>query len=157
MSEENQKPDWHTQIAKDLTDPAFQHMDWNGRTTDWFLQEQVKLANNLNFSMSITLFTAAGMVTGQLISVEEYFKLYAESFSAAFAEQERDNIREAYEAKGKLGTPPKENEPEPSPQFIHLKGAKLCALSGQIPGNPGFLWRGTIASISGFALGSLSS
>lgn len=157
MTEENQKPSWHPGMVESLADPVFHRMEWNGRTTDWFLQDQVKLANSLNLSISITLFTAGGMITGYLIGAEEYFRLYAESFSSAFTEEERENIRAGIEARGNKPPTQNENEIEPSPQFLHLKGAKLCTPGGQIPSDPGFLWRGTIASISGFALGSLSS
>ncbi|OEC32736.1 hypothetical protein A7D25_22540 [Pseudomonas sp. 21C1] len=142
-------------MAECLADPVFQAVEWNGRTTDWFLQDQVKLVNKFKFSMDITIFTAGGTITGQLISAEEYFRLYAESFSEAFPEEQRQEIREAYEAKGRVLSQETDDEGAPSPQFLHLKSARLCSPSGQIPSAPGVLWRGTIASTSGFSLGEL--
>lgn len=156
MTEDNQKLSWQDDIAEDLADPVSYHMEWNGRTTDWFLQQQVILANRKAMSVGITLFTAGGMVTGQLIGVEEYFQLYAETFSAAFHEDQRESIRESYAANGKRGVHSNPDEAGPSPQFIHLKNARASSPSGMIPTSTGFLWRGSIASISGFALGSLT-
>jgi hypothetical protein len=157
MTQDNQKPKWHQPMLDDLADPAFKNTVWNGRTTDWFLQSQVLLINNSQLSMSITLFTSAGMVTGQLISVEQYFKLYAELFSNAIPGDQKEDIRQRYEEMGKRGNATEEDELEPAPQYIHLKEARLCTPNGQTPNAPGLLWRGTIASISGFALGSLNA
>ncbi|MDH1869974.1 hypothetical protein N5D83_24610 [Pseudomonas chengduensis] len=154
MTEEQKKPSWYDEMKELLTDPVRQHLTWNGRTTDWFLEEQVRMVNTHSITFGITLSTPAGMITGQLISAKEYFKLYAESFSASFPGDTKESIREFYERYGQQPEA-KEDEEEMPYQFLHLKGARLCTPSGMTPTGEGLLWRGTIASVSGFSLGEL--
>lgn len=156
MTENDPNPSWYREMEELFEDPVHSHMRWNGRTTDWFLQEKVRIVNEspVSISLGITLSTPAGWITGQLISTEEYFKLYAETFSSTFAEEQRDSIRESFANYGKK-VERVEGEPIPPFQFIHLKNARLSSSGGFVPNDPGVLWRGTIASVSGFSLGEL--
>lgn len=156
MTQEHAKPSWHQQVADDLVDPVMKDLTWHGRTTDWFLQDLVGLTNETELQVGITLSTPAGVITGVLISVEQYFRLFGESFSSSWPPEDADRLRTHYAELGKSRLPTSDGETPPPAQFLHLKDAKLSSPSGQIPTTEGFLWRGSIASISGFSLGLLA-
>ncbi|WP_236200692.1 hypothetical protein [Pseudomonas pseudonitroreducens] len=161
MEEPEASSNWYETARQDIADPVFTSFRWNGRTTDWFLQELVSGVNRFpEARMNLTLFTVSGILSGTLISAEEYFRIFADNFCRGFdADETTDGIRNYYAS---LGTPPPKAEPEADepigeapPQYIHLKDAKHFSPGGVIPNNEGLLWRGTIASISGFTLGQL--
>jgi len=156
MTQDSAKPSWHQQVAKDLVDPVTKDLSWHGRTTDWFLQDLVHLANDTDLQVGLTLATPAGIISGILISVEQYFVLFGEAFAASWPEAEADRLRAHYAELGKPRLQKSDGESLPPAQFLHLKDAKLSTPSGQIPASEGLLWRGSIASISGFSLGLLA-
>ncbi|HCE5957204.1 hypothetical protein ACP0IK_10575 [Pseudomonas aeruginosa] len=159
MEESQPNSPWYEIAQKDLADPVFTNFSWNGRTTDWFLQELVGNVNRYpEARLSITLFTMSGMLSGTLISAEEYFQLFADSFCQGWESEEKKATARSYFLS--LGPSPSKDEAssltEDAPsQYIHLKNAKHFSPTGEVPNNDGLLWRGTIASISGFSLGQL--
>lgn len=90
MEESQPNSPWYEIAQKDLADPVFTNFSWNGRTTDWFLQELVGNVNRYpEARLSITLFTMSGMLSGTLISAEEYFQLFADSFCQGWESEEK--------------------------------------------------------------------
>jgi hypothetical protein len=156
MTQDNAKPSWHQQVAEDLVDPVMKDLTWHGRTTDWFLQDLVQLTNETELQVGITLSTPAGIISGILISVEQYFRLFGEAFASSWPVADADRLRAHYAELGKSRLPKTDGETPPPVQYLHLKDAKLSTPSGQMPATEGLLWRGTIASISGFSLGLLA-
>lgn len=123
---------------------------------DWLLQHLVTLVNDIGeFSQPITLWTNAGIISGDLISAKSYAELYSEKFLGRFPP-------DSAEAPAKMlswlfggyfsDEPPKAN----STAFIHLREAKLFLPNGVVPASQGVLWRGRISQVTGFNLGVLS-
>lgn len=123
---------------------------------DWFLQMLVSMANNtenIKFSMGITLACHGFLISGELMSMSDYFDAFANDFSKVIP-----TSGELQEAISNLGKPKNDStEPLPPPVYIHLKGAKMFYPNQKpIPNNTGINWRGRISEIGGFMLGSLS-
>lgn len=159
MEEPEVTSTWYETARQDISDPVFTSFRWNGRTTDWLLQELVSGVNRYpEARVNLTLFTVSGMLSGTLIGAEEYFQIFAENYCRGFeADSTTEDIRNYYASLGRPEPKADTDEPidEAPPQYIHLKDAKHFSPSGVIPNNEGLLWRGTIASISGFTLGLL--
>ncbi|WP_263143463.1 gas vesicle accessory protein GvpU [Pseudomonas sp. RIT-PI-AD] len=132
-----------------MSDPAQLNLIWHGRQTDWLLQRLVQMVNNTELEFGITLTVGAGLVSGQLISGKQYFKTISQAFAGA-SPDETEEIRSAFNSLWL----DEDEEGSPPVQFVHLKNARFF-ISGSLAPH-GVLWRGTIASISGFNLGELS-
>lgn len=123
---------------------------------DFLLQHLVTIANNTGLSMGVTLIVGGGIISGQLIGGKEYFELLKASMlsSTSNVEGVGEAFGQIFEEYSKIYTAPPEEKNLPT--FIHLKQAMIFS-PGQtpIPSN-GLLWRGRIASVAGFSLGSFS-
>ncbi|WIF65375.1 hypothetical protein QN096_16490 [Metapseudomonas otitidis] len=129
--------------------------EWTGRSMDWFLQMLVRQANELGVEVGITLTVGAGLVSGTLISVESYFDLFAQEYAHSWPEEGREDIRATF---AKLGVMAKSTGEDPNllpPQYIHLRDVSVYAAGG-LTCTGLTLWRGTLASVTGFNLGTLS-
>lgn len=125
------------------------------RPPDWFLVELVRRANRGDFSIGLTLCVGGVVVSGTLVSGREYFEGFAEAVAAAardpaVAERAREFFRRpaalyAAEPEG----PDAAGEDGP-PAYIHLKDARFS------PEGPGVHWRGRLAAVDGFALGTVA-
>ena len=126
-------------------------LDLHGPGNDWFLQKMVALANHGGLKFGITLAIEGQVITGELVSVAEYFKLYADSFVGPGSDSE---IRSAIASLG--AGPPAERDGEPvPPNYVHLRNARYVTAGGQrMPTTEGMLWRGKINAVSGWSLGS---
>jgi hypothetical protein len=125
--------------------------------TDWFLQNLVDLTNRGAFEIGVTFQVSGMLVSGMLISGEKYFEEFAALFAGGFK-----NNTDVSDAFHKLISSYKKiydviDSELPPPNYVHLQNAKFFH-PGQkaIPTNQGVLWRGRIAEIGGFYLGSLS-
>lgn len=124
---------------------------------DWFLQSLVRMSNNSEVGFELTLTVGGTIISGTLCSVREYFERFGKDFQAGWdkigAETDFD------ETIASLGKKPEDLTEEqednlPPPLYVHLKNARFY-VPGQrpIPSN-GLLWRGRIAEVDGFALGT---
>ena len=129
--------------------------------TDWFLQTLVRMVNESNIEMGITLQVSGMLVSGNLVSGKQYFDGFAADFASPFANdpEAAESIKDSFSSYGEIYYQPKEGESDlPPPQFVHLKNARFFNTAGNpIPGNRGVWWRGRICEVGGFSLGSLSA
>lgn len=124
-----------------------------GMSIDGILQNIVEEANSNPgvYEPSISLTTAAGVVSGTLISMKSFFKESAEEMylpdQGAEVDKAKQNwISMADEKPGAESLPP---------QFIHLRDARVFTGNGKIPSNCGVLWRGRLNAVIGFAYSGL--
>lgn len=146
------------QVAEDADEfelETFMAREWDGRRMDWFLQKLVTIVNDSAMQVGVTLTVGGGMVSGTLISAKTYFAEFGKLMGDAMPGG-GGGVEESIRQLGETKEEQEEGTQIFPPQFIHLKDAKLFTPSGATPGNQGVLWRGTIASINGFNLGSMS-
>lgn len=142
-----------------LADTGFVKQEWEGRQTDWLLQWFVQFVNKTPLEVGITLSIGGGLVSGILISHQQYFEELAADFSKpfeAFEGPEADHVKEL--VLGFISPPTAPGEREPAMQYLHLRDARLYSAGGgeAIP-SKGALWRGKIAAVDGFSMGGLSA
>ena len=130
--------------------------------TDWFLQSLVNIAHDVNLEIGITLQVSGMLVSGNLVSGKQYFEGFATDFASAFIAHPEvaESIKNSFASYGDIYNKEAEvesSQPQPLPQYIHLKNARFFNTAGNpIPGNRGVWWRGRICEVGGFTLGSLS-
>jgi hypothetical protein len=141
-------------------------------TRDWFLQQLVRLANDSGevSGLGVTLCVKGLVVSGFLASGRAYFKEFARGIATSLTnadESTRRSLREYCAAFGELYAPPTET-PDPGvaagaeevmrtfPEFIHLRAARVFGGTTVSPptSQEGVWWRGRIAEIDGFMLGT---
>ena len=127
---------------------------------DWFLQDLIRAAEVTGETAGITLNVKGVLISGNLISVFEYFRLAGELLEKVRKEagrlseegeggffvisKEMKEIREKGEAS-QIG-------------FIHLKDAKIFMNPGcPLPTESTVLWRGILDSVDGFIWGTMSA
>lgn len=129
---------------------------------DWVLEMLIKLVNGIPpLSVSITLQIDGGVLTGTLIGFREYFvelgKVWntmlgggepGEGISKTFAKYAEDEF-----TKYKNRTLADQHH-----NYVHLKDARLVFGHQMSPPYPqkGFLWRGKLKDVNGFAIGALA-
>src|SRR5262245_44066647 len=126
---------------------------------DWNLLNLIDLANRLEAGFPVTIVCGGAVITGDLVSVREYFRLFGELLSGPFEphnQEAADAIRKQFEGVGdEIRAEIEEEESgarEPTlPSFIHLRNAQFVAGNAMLPTN-GMLWRGKLSHVSGFAL-----
>jgi hypothetical protein len=138
---------------------------------DFLLQMFVKLAEG-GLEAPITLSVGGMLISGTLTSYSKYLKLMGEHMRAITIPELRDVMTEAFanlaeSAQNAMDERRREEEmaeslgQEPgddfSPPYIHLRDAKLfLAADMGMPTQGGVSWRGKIASVDGFILGSFT-
>lgn len=152
MQADNQGNDYIKDLREDLEDPVILKASWEGRGVDDTLQNIVHLSNQAGMSLSLTLNIGGSLVTGVLISIDEYYQEIIRGVSAS-AEDPKNTA--AIHLRDMLNRMRPEAGNPVAPQFIHLKNAKIFNGDQKpIPGN-GTYWRGKISSVDGFFFGSL--
>lgn len=122
---------------------------------DWLLQNIVLLSKH-GVSIPVTVTTAAGLVTGDLINGARYMERLKELLTSGNQSDIRDTIGEVVDVWAEAYKPAEGEVSEKiSTQFIHLDNAKLITGSATIPSN-GMLWRAKLKDIIGFCPGQLS-
>lgn len=117
---------------------------------DWMIQNLIKVAE-AGAELSITLTTTGGTVSGNIISGKRYIDLVADQFKNSGT----GPLFETMEKWAKDFTPVLEDYDKNGPYFIHLNNARL-SVAGSLTG-PTSIWRGNLAQVTGFSLGSLTS
>ncbi len=151
MTEQNAVPPQ----AEDQTQPAPVVAE-----TDWFLQSLIGFANRWGLEMGITLQVSGMLVSGTLISGAKYFEEFAAQFAGGFKNNAElsEPFHELISSYKKIyDVASEEDSDHPPPNYVHLRNAQFYQ-PGQkpLPTNQGVLWRGRVAEIGGFNLGSLS-
>lgn len=153
MSDENNVSTGQ-ELLNQLSDPVIERTEWSGRQTDWLLQWFVQFVAKSKIEIEITLSVGGSMITGNLVGPQSYFEQLAEDLSAPFAalgDQTAGNIKNVI-----LGFKPEDpNDDDPAFQYIHLKDCTTYADVNSSTVSGGVLWRGKIASVDGFTLGSV--
>jgi hypothetical protein len=115
---------------------------------DWLLRVWIKATPKKSDGFSVVLTTAAGIISGILISEANYL----ESISSAMAdgwggsgEGFRDMFSELTELENSLPL-----------THIHLRDAKIVTLQGAIPVGVNGLWRGDLNAIIGHSIGQVT-
>lgn len=122
---------------------------------DWFLSEMVELAN-AGIEAPVTLTIGGSVLSGKLISGEQYFRNYGSTFTSTIKDLDlRKNLTEKFESYAVEYANDTAEKSERPLRFIHLKDAKWHHLSGTMPNGDGVLWRGKISCVDGFFLGNI--
>ncbi|ALN77642.1 gas vesicle protein GvpU [Staphylococcus agnetis] len=117
---------------------------------DGILESFVEATNENGFALDISLLVNGSIVSGTLVSAEDYYKSLSESFkdgndvAKEFSEQFSDASESAKSSEG-------------GANFIHLKDARVY-LNGShpIPSVGSTLWRGRLTEVDSFFLGKIT-
>lgn len=150
MTSESQTPQ--------LADPAAQHaIELQQRRIigqDWLVAEFVNMANRLDLGIDITLQVGGIMVSGMLIGGKTYFTELAKSLENANGEPVVNKTLSDFILGHANIYEMNPDDPVDTPGYIHLSNARFFTPGGAPKSSEGVLWRGRIAEISGFFLGS---
>lgn len=144
-------------IPAEDTKPQLQNVQNISDVPDWFLEFLVRMTND-KVGIGISLHVDGFIVSGIMISGDEYFELFAESFACGLSDPEdAQATKKALASNGDVykrvrhpDTPP----PEGYLSFVHLKNVKFYGSPAPFPGD-GALWRGRLSKVSGFFLGTI--
>lgn len=148
---ENEGTQYIDRLKEELLDPVHVKQSWEGRGVDPLLQWLVDISNRSNQSFLVTLTVGGNLVSGLLISLDEYLDEWAAQASGQINHQEsalfvKDTV---------LGWKVDKTQKQPAAQLIHLKDAEVFTSNGRPIAPGGVLWRGKISSVDGFNLGRL--
>jgi hypothetical protein len=124
---------------------------------DFHLLTLIRIANELDAGVAVTIVAAGAVITGELIGVRAYFKAFGESFGQPFESrnpQAAEDFRRQFanmgdEIHGEL------SDDKSLPSFYHLRDAQVFAGDKMVP-TYGMLWRGKISEVAGFSFGRFS-
>lgn len=123
--------------------------------TDAVLSLFVKMAEQSQFEVSITLLVHGAIVTGMITSGQKYMAAMGETLASGVidpAQQEiyRNGFKGASEAIAASGA-------DQEPNYIHLRQAQVVHGSVLSPQGAGVWWRGALESVDGWFLGLLAT
>jgi hypothetical protein len=140
---------------------------------DWLLSILIATANRVPLSFGITLNVPGGLVSGTVVSGNEFFHgVAAEMSKVGEAGEELAKVmREIAVSRypmTQLQPPDEREEDDAEPEldtdpgykgvgYIHLKDARIYSASQPIPGDRGVWWRGKLGDVAGFCFGTLST
>ncbi|KMY55839.1 gas vesicle protein GvpU [Bacillus sp. FJAT-27231] len=122
----------------------------SGVMKDSILEFFVQAANKHDFSLDITLNIKGAVVTGTIISAQEYFDRLSRLFEDGdeVAQMLSEQLEDAGEAA--------HAQDNAEAYFIHMKDTKVyCGDSKPTPSKGEILWRGKLSEIDGFFLGKI--
>ena len=120
---------------------------------DGFLYALATTVVENGFSFGITLNVKGTIISGDLITSNQYFK----EISKETADVENGKLLgEVLSQINRIVEEATTEQQERSSKFIHLKNARFFSASNSIPSNKGIYWRGRLSEIDGFTLGLLS-
>ncbi|MBD1380164.1 gas vesicle accessory protein GvpU [Metabacillus arenae] len=116
---------------------------------DSVLETFTKAANKHDFSLDITLNMKGALITGTLISAQEYFQSLSEKFV---------NGNDISEQISEMFNHASQNIQESENlNYIHLKNTRIyCGDNKPTPSNSEFLWRGRLDQTDGFFIGKIA-
>jgi len=121
---------------------------------DWYLQSLVDGVNGSDAEFGVTLTVGGLQVSGQLVSGHRWFDAFAGTIANAAEEDERQGIMDNLSLPREMYLV--DDQKPKYPGFLHLRNAQfyLPTNSPGIPTAQGTWWRGRIASVDGWHLGS---
>ena len=123
---------------------------------DWLLGLFVHAANASEMSMGVTLTVGGTLVSGSLIGLSEYERLFVETVQAAspdFAEGMKQVFAEGMKQReAQLAALEAAGQQPPDARFIHLRNAHV--IMGE-EWTPASLWRARLDSVDGWSIGSI--
>lgn len=129
---------------------------------DWFLESLVATVNNTGIEIGITLQMDGFLVSGYIVNGGKYFDGFSNEFISETAihfgnDEALKTIQEAFGKYAEMYSPKSvEESGTDTANYIHLEGARFFNTNGApIPNNRGMWWRGRIAEVNGFILGTL--
>ena len=120
---------------------------------DRFLQTLVSIVNQTNVGVEITLSVGGLLITGELVSVKNYFEGVARemiSTRADFATKEAFQMSFRHACNQYEPESEDSNDNQPLPTYIHLKNAKPLQADGL--SHKGMWWRSRLSAVDGFSL-----
>lgn len=132
---------------------------------DWLLQQFVSLANDGTGTFGVTLLVGGTLVSGIIIGGAEYLESLGKQFGGSIGMAE-DKAAALYKpfidkfySKADVAASEVEDDPDEDqapPSFIHLKNVKILHAAGLVPQKQDdILWRGRLADVDGWMLGTL--
>lgn len=127
----------------------------NNDEDDWMLAWIIGHAEAFGLEFGITITVSGTVITGTLISGIKYF----ERMHEVLLRSSSKSIASSLTQWKHVYSHPNENSDiyTESPRFIHMDNARHFLSNGQTIPSKGVLWRGKLASVDGFSLGTLES
>ena len=138
------------------------------RKSDTFLLSLIRLVNandeegpGITFPMS--LLVGGTIVTGVLVSVQEYFDNFGTEIEQGFkfpsmepeaAARSSKMIGDAFRQWAEDAREAQKKDPDYLPRYIHLRDARILFPDKLIPENRAIWWRGKVDVVDGFVLGT---
>jgi len=125
---------------------------------DFHLLTLIRIVNELDAGVAVTIVAAGAVITGELIGVRAYFKAFGESFGQPFESrnpQAAEDFRRRFADMGEEIHGEAAADDKHLPSFYHLRDAQVFAGDKMVPTN-GMLWRGKVSDVAGFSLGRFS-
>jgi hypothetical protein len=138
-------------------DEALEKLPPRRPEVDPLLRTFVKLANDAGLEIGVTLQIAGATVTGTMIGGAKFFEAQAKQLREGLGAD--GATADAFDTLfGEFSKPYSEPDDGKSlPWYIHLKNAMVMTPGARGMPNPGMLWRGRLADVSGYALVSLTA
>lgn len=125
-----------------------------GKQIDWLLQWLVKFVVSTKVELGVTLSIGGNLVSGLLISHDDYFDQLAQDLAAPLGQY--DNGAEKSLKEIILSFKPGDLAQDTSDfHFIHLKDSRTYSTDQSPICESGVLWRGRIAAVDGFSVGQI--
>jgi hypothetical protein len=125
---------------------------------DWLLAYIIGMAE-MSVEIGVTLTIGGQVISGTVISGRRYFKELAEGFATSTVSKGMEGLRESLKSGfsqfADLYPKPEDADLSPKPKFIHLTNTKFVLGNKLTGGGPQALWRGKLAAVDGFTVGSL--
>ena len=120
--------------------------------TDWLLDLLTSMANAGDFTVAITLWTSAGIVTGDLVGSPVWVRELRASIRAAGDAEAQHFADDLQSVEDHIVRTAAQAEANPEPlSFVHLRNASTVMQSGEVFTHG--LWRGRFVDVTGWTLG----
>jgi hypothetical protein len=123
---------------------------------DVWLQTLVRLTNEADLHLPLTLSFGGTLVSGHTASEREYFESFGNEVEKEFRNTQLGPIARDLADLVRQLAEPGADEPETKPMVIHLKNARFLQSSGALVNREGVWWRGRLDAVEGFSFGLLS-
>lgn len=155
MTEAESKKTVAEVVREQLSDPFLLKTIWDGRNVDPLLQSIINTSNRTGNNHAFTFTVGGNLVSGILISANEYYDQLAIEFSSQFETENGSAESVKFKILKLKQNPTDIDENAPAVQFVHLREAEVFTSNGLPIAPGGVLWRGKISSIDGWNVGRL--
>jgi hypothetical protein len=120
--------------------------------TDWLLDLLTSMANAGEFTVAITLWTSAGIVSGDLVGSPVWVRELRASIRAGGDAEAQHFADDLQSVEDHIVRSAAQAEAAPEPlSFLHLRNASTLMPSGEVFTHG--LWRGRFVEVTGWTLG----